>query len=86
MYSNLSPLQKAGIWLIILYQKTLSKVIGGCCRFSPTCSEYTKQAIAIHGFFKGCALGAWRILRCNPLNPGGFDPVPPRKIKKKNYD
>ena len=52
---------------------------------APSCSEYTKQAIAIHGFFKGCLMGAYRILRCNPLNPGRYDPVPPKKIKKKDY-
>ena len=83
MYSNLSPLQKIGIALIVMYQKSLSRLTHGCCRFTPSCSEYTKQAIAIHGFFKGCFICAYRILRCNPLNPGGYDPVPPRKVKVK---
>lgn len=79
MQNNLSPLQKIGVFLICIYQKTLSHIIGNQCRFYPSCSEYTKQAIIIHGFFKGCMLGFWRILRCNPFNPGGFDPVPPKK-------
>ena len=79
MENNLNPLQKIGCRLIVLYQKTLSHVIGNQCRFYPSCSEYTKQAIIIHGFFLGCILGAYRILRCNPLCKGGFDPVPDNK-------
>lgn len=46
------------------------------CRFAPTCSEYTRQAIVRYGFFKGCWLGLCRIGRCNPFNAGGYDPVP----------
>lgn len=46
------------------------------CRFYPTCSHYGYQAIYKHGAIKGTALAVWRLLRCNPLNPGGFDPVP----------
>ncbi|MBQ3775246.1 MAG: membrane protein insertion efficiency factor YidD [Ruminobacter sp.] len=81
MENNLNPLQKIGCSLINLYQKTLSHIIGNQCRFYPSCSEYTKQAIIIHGFFLGCILGAYRILRCNPLCKGGFDPVPKEIFK-----
>ena len=45
------------------------------CKFHPTCSEYTKQAIEKYGILKGIALGAWRILRCNPFSKGGYDPL-----------
>jgi hypothetical protein len=83
MEGNLSPLQKIGISLINLYQKFLSPIIGNCCRFYPSCSQYTKEAIITHGFFKGCVLGAYRILRCNPLCKGGYDPVPPKIINKE---
>lgn len=71
------------IKLIRLYQKTLSfdhsrlKVFYpyGFCRFTPSCSEYGVQAIEKHGIIKGGLLTAWRILRCNPWNKGGYDPV-----------
>lgn len=69
---------------IRLYQVTLSPVLPlvmgpGCgCRFHPSCSHYTAEAIRTHGPLRGAALGVWRILRCQPLHPGGMDPVPPR--------
>jgi putative membrane protein insertion efficiency factor len=63
--------------LIRLYQKTLSLALpSGTCRFYPTCSHYGYQAIYKHGAIKGTLLATWRILRCNPFHPGGFDPVP----------
>lgn len=46
------------------------------CRYTPTCSEYTAQAIEKYGVVKGIAMGAWRIMRCNPFTKGGSDPVP----------
>ena len=48
----------------------------GACRFQPTCSEYAIAAVARHGVVFGAALALWRVLRCNPFGPGGFDPVP----------
>jgi uncharacterized protein len=62
---------------IRLYQMTLSRGLPeGTCRFYPTCSHYGYQAIYKYGAIKGSVMAAWRILRCNPFNPGGFDPVP----------
>ncbi|HCV93175.1 MAG: membrane protein insertion efficiency factor YidD [Faecalibacterium sp.] len=58
------------------YQYTLSPWIGRSCRFTPSCSNYTMQAILTHGCIKGILLGAWRIARCNPLGKWGYDPVP----------
>lgn len=49
------------------------------CRYYPTCSQYAIDSLRIHGFFKGTALAAWRILRCNPWSDGGEDPVPEPK-------
>lgn len=58
------------------YQKYISPLKKPCCRFYPTCSEYAVQAIRKHGVFKGGALAAYRILRCNPFGKCGYDPVP----------
>jgi len=63
--------------LIRLYQMTLSRSLpSGTCRFYPSCSHYAYQAIYKYGAFKGSWMAAWRVLRCNPFNPGGYDPVP----------
>ncbi|MDT3395261.1 membrane protein insertion efficiency factor YidD [Streptomyces sp. B1866] len=67
------------LWLIKLYQWTISPLLGPVCRYYPSCSHYGYQAIDVHGAVKGTALTAWRILRCNPWSPGGVDHVPPRK-------
>ena len=62
--------------LIRLYQNTLSRVLPASCRFYPSCSEYTYQAIEKYGALRGGWMGIRRISRCHPWNPGGFDPVP----------
>jgi putative membrane protein insertion efficiency factor len=62
--------------LIRLYQVTISQVLPPSCRFIPTCSQYTFEAVEKYGFFKGGWMGARRILSCHPFNPGGYDPVP----------
>lgn len=68
------------ISLIRFYQKHLSHLKGeATCRFSPTCSQYAIDAFAEWGFFIGIGLTLYRIIRCNPFNPGGYDPVPKRK-------
>lgn len=63
--------------LIRLYQLTLSRAMPvNTCRFYPSCSRYGFEAIQKHGVLKGGWLAFWRVMRCNPLNPGGYDPVP----------
>jgi len=62
--------------LIRLYQLLLSSVLGPRCRFFPTCSTYTQEAIEQHGLWHGSKLGLKRICKCHPFHSGGYDPVP----------
>lgn len=64
------------IALARVYQATLSRHLGGQCKFLPTCSNYFIEAVQTRGAVVGLALGVWRILRCNPWSKGGYDPVP----------
>ena len=64
------------IGLVRFYQRHLSPKKAPCCRFTPTCSVYAVEALERHGAVIGLALTLWRILRCNPLCRGGYDPVP----------
>ena len=69
---------RAVLGLVRLYQLLVSPLLPSSCRFHPTCSEYTRQAIESYGLLGGGWLGARRLARCHPFNPGGYDPVPPR--------
>ena len=71
-------MKRALIWLIAFYQKQISPLLPGSCRFVPTCSEYAIEAIRNWGVLRGLGLSIWRILRCNPFCKGGYDPVPMR--------
>jgi putative membrane protein insertion efficiency factor len=66
----------AALFLIRAYRTLVSPLLGTRCRFYPSCSEYTYEAIARHGFLKGMVLGVRRLLRCHPFHEGGIDPVP----------
>ena len=66
------------IFLIKGYQKFISPLLGDNCRFYPTCSAYAVEAYQRYGIWIGTGLTLWRILRCNPLCRGGYDPVPAR--------
>ncbi|MEE1161503.1 MAG: membrane protein insertion efficiency factor YidD [Acutalibacteraceae bacterium] len=70
------------ISLIKFYQKNISPRKISCCRFTPTCSAYAIEAIQKRGAIVGTALSIWRILRCNPLCKGGYDPVPEKRCGK----
>ena len=61
---------------IVFYQTCISPFTPPSCRFTPTCSEYAKQALRKHGPVKGLYLAIWRLLRCNPWGGSGYDPVP----------
>ena len=76
---KMRPVSNLLIKLIRFYQKAISPAKISCCRFTPTCSAYAIEAIEVHGPIVGLALCIWRIIRCNPLCKGGYDPVPPKK-------
>lgn len=69
--------------LIRFYQIVISPHIGPCCRFEPSCSQYCIDALRIHGVLRGSWLGIRRILRCRPLGPSGYDPVPEREARSE---
>ncbi len=65
---------EALILLVRVYQYTLSPIVGRQCRFQPTCSNYFIGAVRKHGAIRGSLRGVWRICRCHPFHPGGYDP------------
>ncbi len=71
------------IFIIIIYQRLISPYFPQSCRFQPTCSNYMREAIEVHGFTKGIIMGCKRISHCHPFkllgSKEGFDPVPPKK-------
>ncbi len=64
------------LFLIAVYRYTLSPLMGGECRYYPTCSHYAEEAIREHGAIKGAWLAVKRLFRCHPWHEGGYDPVP----------
>lgn len=72
----MSPLAWLLALPIRLYKRWLSPLLPPACRFHPTCSVYALQALQKHGALRGVRLIVWRLLRCQPFHPGGFDPVP----------
>jgi putative membrane protein insertion efficiency factor len=68
-------MKSAALWVLQQYKRWISPLLPPACRFTPTCSEYAMEAVEKHGVFGGFAMAAWRLLRCNPLSRGGYDPV-----------
>jgi putative membrane protein insertion efficiency factor len=66
----------AALFLLRGYKRFISPLLPPMCRFEPTCSMYTMQAVEKYGVLRGVWLGARRLARCHPFNPGGWDPVP----------
>ena len=88
-----SAIRKAGTFLVLLprncavvvlraYRAVISPLYGDVCRYYPSCSRYTLEAIQEYGVIRGGALGAWRILRCHPWAKGGVDDVPLKRVRR----
>jgi putative membrane protein insertion efficiency factor len=69
-------MRKVAIGLIVVYQRCVSPLLGPVCRYEPSCSEYTRQAVEKYGVTRGAWMGMKRIARCHPFHQGGYDPVP----------
>ena len=67
---------------IVAYRRWISPALPPRCRFHPSCSAYAEEAIARHGALTGLRLAIWRVLRCHPFHPGGYDPVPPVRNRR----
>lgn len=76
-------LRRLAILPIRIYQKIISPLLPGVCRYRPICSEYMAEAIQTHGIVKGLYLGTRRLLRCHPWGGSGYDPVPPKEKPDK---
>jgi putative membrane protein insertion efficiency factor len=76
----MSPARRLAITPIRLYQALISPALGQRCKYHPSCSEYAVQAISRFGILRGLVLAVWRLLRCNPLSSGGFDPVENQRL------
>jgi uncharacterized protein len=75
-----NPARKGVVALLRIYQRWISPAFGPRCRYYPSCSEYAVQAVQRFGILRGLVLAAWRLLRCNPLSHGGFDPVEEQRL------
>jgi putative membrane protein insertion efficiency factor len=71
---------------IIAYRRWISPALPARCRFHPSCSAYALEALATHGAVRGTGLAIWRLLRCHPFHPGGYDPVPPPRRRRTDVD
>ncbi len=73
----MSPLARLLALCVRLYQWVLKPLLPPACKYEPSCSAYAIEALRTHGALRGGALALWRVARCNPFLPGGYDPVPP---------
>lgn len=71
---------------IVFYQRAISPALPRRCRYEPTCSRYAVQAIQQYGILRGLVLAGWRLLRCNPLSHGGYDPVQAQRLFRVSPD
>ncbi len=74
--------REIAVWPLRLYRRSLSPLLAPRCRYHPSCSAYAIEAVRSFGILRGGALACWRLLRCNPLSLGGYDPVGPREAAR----
>ena len=80
-HSKATRLARAAVTApVVAYQRLLSPALPRRCRYEPTCSRYAVQAIGEYGILRGLVLAGWRLLRCNPLSRGGYDPVQAQRL------
>lgn len=70
---------RVAVTLLAVYKLLISPFLPRSCRFAPTCSEYAQLALIEHGLARGMGLALWRLARCHPFHPGGYDPPPPAR-------
>lgn len=75
----MTPVGRMAIAVIRFYQRAVSPLLPPSCRFYPSCSQYALEAVQTHGAIRGTGYAIWRLLKCGPWNPGGYDPVRPRR-------
>jgi len=75
-----NPIALVAIWTIRVYQKVISPALPRSCKYYPSCSQYAIDAVRHYGLARGTVLAAWRLLRCNPLSLGGYDPVERQRL------
>lgn len=78
-------MKKVMLGIIRFYRKHISPLFPPRCKYYPTCSSYALEAIEVHGAFKGGIMALLRLLRCNPLFKGGYDPVPPKEHDLRHH-
>ena len=76
----MSAVRRVAVLPIRVYQLAISPMLGDHCKYYPSCSEYAVQAVMRFGILRGLVLAGWRLLRCNPWSPGGFDPVDDQRL------
>ena len=74
------PPARLAVAVITAYRRAISPLLPRRCKYEPTCSAYASQAIGRYGILRGVVLGTWRLLRCNPLSHGGYDPVEAQRL------
>jgi uncharacterized protein len=80
----MNPARRIVLAPIAVYQRVISPALPRRCKYEPTCSAYAVQAVREYGILRGLVVASWRLLRCNPLSHGGFDPVSAQRLFKKN--